>query len=214
MLIFEIVGAIGFGTITFQFVTILICAVILATVVIVRKSFVDEISTFSKRHRNNSSMFQQRGRRFNPEKQLDTKEQIMLEMLQDKNADNKLPVNFVITDPVFIDNPIIFASDGFCSFTGYNKKEVENRNCRFLQGPDTEQSEVAKIRQAIEDEEEVTVELLNYKKDGTPFRNRFYLCPLRGSDNKLAYFLGVQLELTEETQLSQNAGEKLFKWLS
>ena len=109
-------------------------------------------------------------------------------MLQDKNADNNPPVNFVITDPDFIDNPIIYASDGFCTFTGYDKKEVEQRNCRFLQGPDTEQEDIARIREAINEERDVTVELLNYKKDGTPFRNRFFLCPLYTPYKKVFYF--------------------------
>ena len=109
-------------------------------------------------------------------------------MLQDKNADNNPPVNFVITDPDFIDNPIIYASDGFCTFTGYDKKEVEQRNCRFLQGPDTEQEDIARIREAINEERDVTVELLNYKKDGTPFRNRFFLCPLYTPYKKVFHF--------------------------
>ncbi len=149
------------------------------------------MQSFLRRHRNNSGLFPisevEEQRRFKPDKKMGAKEQILLTMLQDKNADNNPPVNFVITDPDFIDNPIIYASDGFCAFTGYHKKEIEQRNCRFLQGSDTDKEEVAKIRRAIDEERDETVELLNYKKDGTPFRNRFFLCPLYKPDKKVFF---------------------------
>ena len=87
------------------------------------------MQSFLRRHRNNSGLFPisevEEQRRFKPDKKMGAKEQILLTMLQDKNADNNPPVNFVITDPDFIDNPIIYASDGFCAFTGYHKKEIE-----------------------------------------------------------------------------------------
>ena len=113
----------------------------------------------------------------------------MITMLQDKNADNNPPINFVITDPDFIDNPIIYASDGFCSFTGYDKKEIEQKNCRFLQGPGTDRKHIEKIKAAIEEERDEIVELLNYKKDGSPFINRFFLCPLYTPDRKVGHFI-------------------------
>jgi PAS domain S-box-containing protein len=177
------------------------------------------MQSFLRRHRNNSGLFPisevEEQRRFKPDKKMGAKEQILLTMLQDKNADNNPPVNFVITDPDFIDNPIIYASDGFCAFTGYHKKEIEQRNCRFLQGSDTDKEEVAKIRRAIDEERDETVELLNYKKDGTPFRNRFFLCPLYKPDRKIAYYLGVQLDITNEEHddIHENAGARLFGWL-
>ena len=99
-------------------------------------------------------------------------------MLEDNNADNSPKTSFVITDPSFLDNPIVYASEGFCYLTGYNKEEIENRNCRFLQGPETDSKDVAKIRAAINEGCEASVELLNYKKDGSTFINQFFLCPL------------------------------------
>lgn len=70
------------------------------------------------------------------------------------------------------DNPIIYASEGFCRFTGYTKHEIEGRNCRFLQGKDSSQADVAKIREAITKKEATSLCLLNYKKDGTTFLNQ------------------------------------------
>jgi PAS domain S-box-containing protein len=101
-------------------------------------------------------------------------------------------VSFCICDPDQDDCPIIFASDGFCNFTGYAVDEIEGRNCRFLQGPGTEKADVDKIRSAIKNEKEDSVNLLNYKKDGTSFNNEFFLSPLYGKDGRLEYYIGVQ----------------------
>lgn len=74
-----------------------------------------------------------------------------------------------------IDNPIIYASEGFTRYTGYSKEEIEGRNCRFLQGKDSNPSDVAKIREAIQKKEPVSLCLLNYRKDGTTFLNQVIL---------------------------------------
>ena len=75
----------------------------------------------------------------------------------------------IVTDPHQPDNPIVFANRAFLSTTGYAMEEVMGRNCRFLQGPDTDPSTVAEVRAAIKDRHETSVELLNYRKDGTSF---------------------------------------------
>ena len=80
------------------------------------------------------------------------------------------------------DNPIVWASDAFLRMTGYDRDEVQGRNCRFLQGPKTDARQVAVIRDAVANEHEASVTLLNYKKDGTTFWNRFFIAPLRDSD--------------------------------
>lgn len=70
------------------------------------------------------------------------------------------------------DNPIIYASEGFSKFTGYSKEEIEGRNCRFLQGKDSNPDDVSRIREAIEKKEEISLCLLNYRKDGSTFHNQ------------------------------------------
>jgi PAS domain S-box-containing protein len=77
------------------------------------------------------------------------------------------------------DNPLIFANEGFERLTGYARQDVIGRNCRFLQGPDTDAHALNQIRQAIRDEQSCTVELLNYRKDGTPFWNRLSITHIR-----------------------------------
>jgi PAS domain S-box-containing protein len=104
-------------------------------------------------------------------------------------------VSYCICDPDDKDNPIIFASDGFCAFTGYAHDEIEGRNCRFLQGKDTRKEDVDRIRAAVKKEESVSVNLLNYRKDGTSFVNEFFLSPLRDENGKVLYFIGVQCQV-------------------
>lgn len=139
---------------------------------------------------------------FKPKRRLAGKDQLLLDMLNPKLN------NFVITDPSLPDNPICYASDSFCKFMGYEKKEVEGRNCRFLQGKDTKPADILKIRDAIYDMREENVNLLNYKKDGTTFVNQFFISPLRGeSDGKPVYFIGVQHEVKSSAPGQQFSNE-------
>ena len=77
-----------------------------------------------------------------------------------------------ISDASLPDNPIIYANRGFERLTGYSVEDVVGRNCRFLQGVDTDAAAVAEIRESVRGGRECTVQLLNYRKDGTPFWNR------------------------------------------
>ncbi|CAN6325553.1 unnamed protein product, partial [Urochloa humidicola] len=78
----------------------------------------------------------------------------------------RIEKNFVITDPRLPDNPIIFASDSFLQLTEYSREEILGRNCRFLQGPETDRVTVKKIRDAIDNQTEISVQLINYTKSG------------------------------------------------
>eukprot|EP00607_Mallomonas_marina_P010914 CAMPEP_0182421260 /NCGR_PEP_ID=MMETSP1167-20130531/6573_1 /TAXON_ID=2988 /ORGANISM="Mallomonas Sp, Strain CCMP3275" /LENGTH=445 /DNA_ID=CAMNT_0024598213 /DNA_START=147 /DNA_END=1484 /DNA_ORIENTATION=- len=103
--------------------------------------------------------------------------------------------NFVVSDPSLPDNPIVYCSEGFCKLTGYKRSEVLGRNCRFLQGPETDQRAVDMIRQGIIDGRDVSVCLLNYKSDGSTFWNQFFVAALRGSDGQVVNYVGVQCEV-------------------
>ncbi|CAM6027758.1 unnamed protein product [Sphagnum balticum] len=109
----------------------------------------------------------------------------------------RIAKNFVITDPRLPDNPIIFASDEFLELTEYSREEILGRNCRFLQGPDTDQNTVQQIRDAISARKDITVQLLNYTKSGRPFWNLFHLQAMRDQNGELQYFIGVQLDGSE-----------------
>jgi len=98
----------------------------------------------------------------------------------------------VITNPALPDNPIIFVSDEFEAQTGYSPDEILGRNCRFLQGPETDPQAVEAIREAVKSESPITVDMLNYKKDGTKFWNRLRIRPLYGDDGKVMFYAGAQ----------------------
>ncbi|KAJ1449279.1 hypothetical protein M885DRAFT_536229 [Pelagophyceae sp. CCMP2097] len=105
--------------------------------------------------------------------------------------------NFVITDPSLPDNPIVFASHGFLTLTGYSLENVLGRNCRFLQGPQTDPRAVAKIRKAVDEGYDTSVCLLNYRIDGSTFYNQFFVAPLRDGDGNVVNYVGVQCQVSD-----------------
>ena len=103
----------------------------------------------------------------------------------------------VITDPSQPDNPIVFCNEAFQILTGYSREEILGRNCRFLQGPDTDRSKVQKVRAAIKAGHDVEVDLLNYRKDGTAFWNALYLSPVRNDAGEIKFFFASQLDVSD-----------------
>lgn len=106
----------------------------------------------------------------------------------------------LITNPHQPDNPIVFVNDAFSRLTGYAHDEIIGRNCRFLQGPDTDAADVAKIGQAIARLEPIEIEILNYKKDGERFWNRLLVSPVFDRDGDLTYFFASQFDVTLERE--------------
>jgi PAS domain S-box-containing protein len=103
----------------------------------------------------------------------------------------------VVTDPRQPDNPIVFANGAFFDLTGYENDEVIGRNCRFLQGPQSDQRTLDEVRKALAEERAVAVDVLNYKKDGTAFWNALFIGPIFDEDGKLLYYFASQMDITE-----------------
>jgi PAS domain S-box-containing protein len=108
------------------------------------------------------------------------------------------PTAAVVSDPRQPDNPIVECNAAFVALTGYAREEVIGRNCRFLHGPETEPWLTETLRNGIRRRQPVMVEIRNYKKDGTPFRNAVMVAPIFGEDGNLEYFLGSQVEIAED----------------
>ena len=108
------------------------------------------------------------------------------------------PIASVISDPRQADNPLVAVNDAFVELTGYSQEECVGRNCRFLAGTGTEPWLTERIREGVRDHKAVLVEILNYKKDGTPFRNAVLVAPIFDDDNELLYFLGSQVEVDDD----------------
>ena len=113
------------------------------------------------------------------------------------------PIATVITNPRLPDNPVVAANAAFCALTGYSESEIVGRNCRFLAGPETEPEQTARIRAALASLQPSLTELLNYRKDGTPFRNAVLIAPLFGADGEVAWFLGSQVAVGEGGEAPQ-----------
>jgi len=103
----------------------------------------------------------------------------------------------LVTDPNEPDSPITFSNPGFSAMTGYGPEEVLGRNCRFLQGPETNQMTVAGMREAIAARRIFQGVILNYRKDGTPFWNELTIGPVFDSNGALVNFVGLQSDVTE-----------------
>ncbi|KAG0649428.1 Root phototropism 1 [Hyphodiscus hymeniophilus] len=100
---------------------------------------------------------------------------------------------FCVTDPLRADNPITFASDGFVAVTGYSRRDIIPRNCRFLQGEMTDSRAPKRLRASIDNCEETVELLLNYRKNGDPFWNLLYVAPLLNERGEVVLFLGGQI---------------------
>lgn len=103
----------------------------------------------------------------------------------------------VITDPRQPDNPIVFCNGAFLDLTQYKEDDVVGRNCRILQGPQTDRHTVDEVRKAVAEQRAVAVDILNYKADGTPFWNALFIGPIFDQDGQLLYFFASQMDITE-----------------
>jgi PAS domain S-box-containing protein len=104
----------------------------------------------------------------------------------------------IITDPRLDDNPIVFANDAFCRLTGYERSEILGRNCRFLQGPETDPATVRRLHDAVHALEPIHVDILNYRKSGEPFWNRLLLAPVRSDAGEVTYFFASQVDASSD----------------
>ena len=102
----------------------------------------------------------------------------------------------VIADAKQADVPIVYANDSFCTMTGYDREEIVGRNCRFLQGADTDQETVAAIRNAVASGSRFEADVLNYRKDGQPFWNRLLIVPIHSNAGELTHFFASQIDVS------------------
>lgn len=111
-----------------------------------------------------------------------------------------LPIGVCLSDACSEDFPLVYVNDKFCLMSGYDKNEVIGKNCRFLQGSDREQVDISKIRMGLARQEEISVTLRNYKKDGTMFWNQIHISPVFDS-GVLKYFIAAQIDVTDKVNM-------------
>ncbi len=101
----------------------------------------------------------------------------------------------VVSDPRLPDNPIVACNDAFIALTGFAREEIIGHNCRFLAGPATEPWLTETLRTGIRLRQPVMVEILNYRKNGEPFRNAVMVAPVFDARGAADYFIGSQIEI-------------------
>ncbi|CDX38850.1 Signal transduction histidine kinase [Mesorhizobium sp. ORS 3359] len=112
-------------------------------------------------------------------------------------------MSMLITDPRKPDNPIVFVNDSFLRLTGYAREEVMGRNCRFLQGPETDPAAIAELRAAVAEGNDISIDLLNYRKDGSAFWNALYISPVYNDKGELLFFFASQLDVSDRKHSEQ-----------
>lgn len=123
-----------------------------------------------------------------------------LEMMRDR-AVVATELSFTISDPARDQNPLVWVNPAFTRLTGYDLDEVLGRNCRFLQGPNTDPTSISRIRSALADERPITEVLLNYRRDGTAFWNQVSISPVFDGSGNVVNFVGVQADVTERVMV-------------
>jgi PAS domain S-box-containing protein len=103
---------------------------------------------------------------------------------------------FCLSDPTLPDNPLIYCSEEFYRLTGYTSGDVLGQNCRFLQGPKTDQNSVRRISEAVRNGKASNETILNYRRDGRGFVNVLMISPLEDDKGKVKYFLGAQIDVS------------------
>jgi two-component system, NtrC family, sensor kinase len=119
-----------------------------------------------------------------------------------------------IADATQPDNPIIYCNPAFEKITGYDRSEILGRNCRFLQGPDTDRTALDRIRVALREKHDCKVVLKNYRKDGTFFWNELTISPVRDSRGCVTNFIGVQADITDRKQAEEALKQAEAKYRS
>jgi PAS domain S-box-containing protein len=119
------------------------------------------------------------------------------ELRRMQNAVDNAPIGITLSDPTLPDNPLIYVNSGFVDQTGYSREAAVGRNCRFLQGAETDERTVATLRRAIDAEDPVSVTIRNYRADGTAYWNHLEIAPVRDDDGTVVNFIGFQQDVTD-----------------
>jgi PAS domain S-box-containing protein len=125
-----------------------------------------------------------------------------------ERAMDEAPVGITLSDPDLEDNPLVYVNEAYEELTGYSAEYAVGRNCRFLQGDDTREEAIAEMARGVSEEEPVSVEVLNYGRDGSEFWNRVDIAPIYSDDGELTHYVGFQMDISERVAAEQEARER------
>ncbi|MGN6522119.1 MAG: putative bifunctional diguanylate cyclase/phosphodiesterase [Actinomycetes bacterium] len=108
-------------------------------------------------------------------------------------------------EPVSAPGPrVVYANRAFVEHSGYALEEILGATPRLLQGPDTDRDELDRVRQALEAWQPVTAELLNYRKDGTPFWVELAIAPVADATGWFTHWVSVQRDVTQRREREES----------
>lgn len=113
-------------------------------------------------------------------------------------AFSRSSISMVLSNPRLDDNPLVYVNRAFELLTGYAAETAIGRNCRFLQGETTKESDVERLKAAIAKGGDVALVIDNHRADGTPFRNAIVVTPLKNESDEIEFFLGIQRNVNDE----------------
>jgi PAS domain S-box-containing protein len=122
----------------------------------------------------------------------------------------------VISDQQQPDQPLVYCNPAFERISGYSRAEIIGRNCRMLQGDDTDRATVDTLRAAIQAGSACEVVLKNYRKDGSPFWNALQIAPIRDEQQRITHFVSMHADVSERKQVEAalHEADDRFRFLS
>ncbi|MEO1050555.1 MAG: ATP-binding protein [Bacteroidota bacterium] len=124
---------------------------------------------------------------------------------------NAINDGVILVDATQEDLPIIYCNAAFSTITGYSLEEAVGKNCRFLQGPGTDQRELSKIREAIKQKVSCKVVLKNYRKDGGSFWNELSMSPIFDQEGQTKHFIGIVTDVREYKEREAMLMQRMLK---
>ena len=135
-----------------------------------------------------------------------TEELLLLKVVLEQTT-----TGIVISDARQFDCPLIYVNRPFEQLSGFSAEEVIGRNCRFLQGPETDPQTVSQLRETVKNGTECRVVIKNYRKDGASFWNELRVSPVRDQRNRLTHYVGMQHDITERIR-SEKVQRRLARY--
>jgi diguanylate cyclase (GGDEF)-like protein/PAS domain S-box-containing protein len=119
----------------------------------------------------------------------------------------------MITDAAPLEEPgprIVFVNRAFEDITGYRIQEVTGKSPRFLQGPQTQQPVLDRVREALERQEDISVELINYDRNGRPFWLEMDISPVSSGGREVTHFVAIQRDITQRKESERQIEQLAF----
>ena len=111
-----------------------------------------------------------------------------------KRSLDALPRGVLITDCQQEDDPIIYVNKYFLEMSGSDESEILGKNCRFMQGKETDTESLKKLAMAMQKRESVTVQMINYRKNGAQFVNKITISPVKNKNGDVTHCIGLEVE--------------------